>query len=792
MKNAKLSRVFKMALGLILAISLIIVPVGCGNKKVEDPNPVDNGQGTNPDQGTTPVAEGKYTLYDSLAGSPDTWNPHEWETATDRYIMDYTTLGLYEFVLAESKDKYEIIPEMAEEMPIDVTSNYVGNETFGVPADATEGWAYTVKLNENACWQNGVKINADTYIYSLQQILNWQMKNYRASDQYEGSVVIANAEAYYKQQAPIYTDIYTGEKDADGNPIYRDVEDKDMKFSLINPVAFFGDSAKSYYSSYADYFLDADGNDIFEKYSKEDYYDLTEEAKADILTVCEAFGDTNPEAYKEFCFTYDGISEPVDWSSVGILKTGEYEITYVLGKPATSFYFKYGTSSIPLVYEELYEANKKQTGDIIKTSYGTSVDTYMSYGPYILTEYQADKQITLAKNENWWGYTDGKHVGQYQTTDISCQIVKQQATELQLFLQGKLDNVSLVAADMETYRTSDYIMYTPQTYTTKISMNSSLNALKARETEGINKRILSYKDFRHAISLSFDREQFAAQCTATHSAGFGIINSMYIYDPENGLSYRSSKQAQETLCTLYGTSSVDDITGYDKVEAAKLFTQAYEQCLADGNISETDKIELEFLTYNSDEAYVKMITFFQEGINAATVGTPLEGRITIKMTPDEAYYDHAQAGQFEMIFSTWGGNSLDPFNMLSCYCDKSKMFEYGFEPDKETLTINVNGTDVTKTFYDWYLSLDSGEYLSADIDTKLNILAKVELGLLETYNCPPIYYRTVTSLHSQKINYATDEYVELVEFGGVRFMTYNYTDEEWEEYCKSQNYQLTY
>lgn len=784
MGNKKFLRVFKKSLALVLVFCLILTTYGCNNNKKVTSSVTDQPETSKPE--TKPAEPATYTYNDYEQGSPKTWNPHEWETSTDRYIMDYTQIGLYDFILNESGDAYEIVSEMAAEFPVDITAEYAGNTDYGVPADAKTGYAFKIKLNEKAVWENGDKINADSYIYSMQQMLNPEIKNYRASGYYSGTMTIANSEAYYKQNDPIYTNIMV-----DG--AYRQVEDKDMKFSFTKEIVFFGDSAKSYYDGGSTTeFMDAAGNDLFKKYSEKDYYDLTDEAKKDILTIATAFGDDNKEAYKEFCFTYDGVSPAVEWSKVGLLKTGDYEITLVLSKPITDFYIKYNLSSNWLVHEKTYEANKKQTGDIIKTSYGTAVDNYVSYGPYKLTEYQADKQITIVKNENWYGYTDGKHEGQFQTTNINCQILQTQATALQLFLQGKLDTVALVAADMATYRTSDYILYTPQSYTTKFTFNTDKAALKGREVAGINRTILSYKDFRKAFSLAINRAEFAAQCTATHSAGFGLFNYNYVYKPETGDLYRNTKQAQDVLCKLYGVDSEDDITGYDKEQAAKLFTDAYNAAIAAGDIKDTDKVEIEFLVYNSDEAYVKIVNFVQEAINTATVGTPLEGKITIKMTPDEDYYDHAKQGLFEMIMSTWGGSSMDPYGIVECYCDEDTMFEYGFKPKSEQLTIEVNGQAITKSFYDWYQALVNGEYAAADADTRLVVLSGVELGILQTYNCTPMYYRTATSLLSQQVNEGAEEYVQIVEFGGMRHRTYNYTDAEWEEYCKKQNNQLTY
>lgn len=785
MGSKKVLRVFKKSLMLIIILSLTISMFGCNkDKDVASDGAIEPKD--NIDTEAPPVEPVSYTYNDYEEGSPKTWNPHEWETNTDSYIMGYTQMGLYDFILNESKDAYEIVPEMAAEFPVDITSEYAGNLDFAVPSDAKSGYAFKIKLNEKAVWENGDPINADSYIYSMQQMLSPEIKNYRASGYYSGTMSIANAEAYYKQNAPIYTDIMV-----DG--AYREIEDKDMRFSLTKEIVFFGGTAKAYYDGGSvTEFTDADGNDLFKKYSEKDYYDLTDEAKKDLLTIAAAFGDTNPEAYKEFCYTYDGVSESVDWSKVGIVKSGEYEIKLILSKPITDFYLKYNLTSNWLVHEKTYEANKKQTGDIIKTSYGTAVENYISYGPYKLTAYQTDKQMTMSKNENWYGYNDGKHEGQFQTTVIDCQIVPTQATALQLFLQGKIDRVALVASDMDAYRTSDYILYTPQSYTTKFTFNSDKAALKSREEAGINKTIQSYKDFRKAFALAINREEFAAQCTATHSAGFGLFNYNYVYDPDTGELYRNSKPAQDVLLKLYGANSIDDITGYDKDEAAKLFTAAYNAALAAGDIKENDKVELEFLVFNSDEAYVKIVNFVQDAISAATVGTPFEGKIVIKMIPDEDYYDHAQQGLFEIIMSTWGGASMDPYGIVECYCDETVMFEYGFKPNSEKLTIKVNGQEITKTFNEWYIELCNGEYAAADADTRLAILAGIELGILETYNCTPIYYRTATSLNSQKVTQGAEEYVQIVEFGGLRHLTYNYTDAEWEKYCKEQNYQLTY
>ncbi|NMA38501.1 MAG: hypothetical protein GX942_09400, partial [Papillibacter sp.] len=72
------------------------------------------------------------------------------------------------------------------------------------------------------------------------------------------------------------------------------------------------------------------------------------------------------------------------------------------------------------------------------------------------------------------------------------------------------------------------------------------------------------------------------------------------------------------------------------------------------------------------------------------------------------------------------------------------------------------------------------------------ILAKLETGILATYQCIPWGASTVCSLYSKQIKYATTEYNIMYNYGGVRLLTYNYSDAEWDAYVASQNGTLNY
>ena len=157
---------------------------------------------TGPTQGSNSNSSGgqidpskKYTYRTCVSGNPKTWNPHEWETNDDSIILSFTSAGLYEFVFNEGRNGYEIVPEMADGEPVDITDTLTLEERnrYGLDKTATEGLKWAIDLREEATWENGEPINADTYIYSMQQILNPEMMNYRANSYYSGSVAIGNA-----------------------------------------------------------------------------------------------------------------------------------------------------------------------------------------------------------------------------------------------------------------------------------------------------------------------------------------------------------------------------------------------------------------------------------------------------------------------------------------------------------------------------------------------------------------------------------------------------------------------
>lgn len=780
-----LKRIFALTVTVLLLFAL----ASCDNDDaVSDVSNVSSG-GIN----TVPT----YTYNDYLEETPANWSPFGWKTDEDEYILKLTQTGLYDFALNESGDGYELVCEMASADPVDVTADYAGTEKWGIPSDATEGYAYKISLNTDACWEDGTPINAETYLYSMQQFLDSGAKNYRASNYTTGTLALVNGLEYYnndKAGTPVYKDnlengeyVHPFEEWEKGeNGVYT-AGGKEIVFTLDSPLAGMnGYSIQGWHveSGGMDFASCIEGlRALADEYG---YIPVTDES-INLLysfTGSSAWGKEPKEDLASYVYYADGIHSSASWSDVGFLKTGDYEITLILKTKVDIFLVKYNLATNFIVKKDLYEADK--------ASYGTSAESYSSFGPYKLVTYLESRVMVFERNENWYGYTDGNHRGQYMATTVNCTVISDHDAALADFLSGKLDKLTLTASDMEKYGNSEYILFTPQDFTSKLSFNGDIEALKKRETEGVNKSILAYKDFRKAISLCIDRVSFCLACTANHTAGYGLLNYMYVCDSATGEKYRDTAAAKEALCSLYGVKNVAEITGYDPNTAKELFESAYTRCLEDENISETDKIVLEMSVPRDDEGMQKTVRFINDAVVSAVMGTSLEGRVSVVLKADPDFYENCRRGLTDMIVSTWGGNAMDPYSIMESYCSNDKHYEYGFDAEAEFLTLVLNGEETTKTFTEWYVSLSAGEYASADKDTRLTVLAGIEKGILEQYFTTPLYYRTAASLQGRKITNATETYVQNVGFGGIRYMVFNYNDEEWAAYVSESNHSFNY
>ena len=853
----------KKVIALLLCMAMIVPAVAsCSGSK--DPNTDDSAESTSGsgdessndgDQSLDNVVkfdDGKtYTYKDSVSLMATNWNPHTYQTQDDSYPADFLRVGLYGFYFndarhpVEGKEDYKgyvIVPEMAANDPVDVTEKIkASNPEFGIPESATKGYAYTIDLNKNACWEDGTPINADTYVYSMKQLLNPELLNYRATDYYSGDLCIANAEFYANQGQTKTISVRT----VMANEGMSTLDEYFAKYgdtkASVNWNYSFGDTYDPATKSWTGTAEDATvATDISTKDMLDVYIDMVvNQWGYDEATATQFFMD-------ESSIVWSYPSE-IDFSTVGIMKTGDYQITLVFGKALAGFNLYYNLSSNWIVKQDLYEANLKQNGDAWFSTYNTNVETTSSYGPYKLVSYQADKSMRFERNEKWYGYTDGKHVYQdpedgqiypmYMTTAIDTQVVTEASTRKLMFLKGELMGYGLQPDDFETYRKSDYVHATPSETIFFFIFNGYLDAINSREanadfdTTKYDLQTLTLTTFRKAIAVSYDKELFASTISPSRSGGYGLIGSAYIYDPDTGSRYRDTAQAKQVLCDFYGVdvskfSSLDEaaasITGYDPIVAKELYKQAFEESLANGYITDADgdgkcdqTIQIEYSLGSDGDFYTKTVDYMNEKMAEATKDTPFEGKVVfVKSAPyGSEWANKLKSGLSDFAFAGWSGSALNPFSLTDLYTNPSNQYDgKWFDATSVSLELEVNTAKlgeaekvekIKMNLKQWSDALNGATVTVgdkdynfgdgiADINTRLDILSAIEGAVLETYDYIPMFQDGSMALLSQQVYYVVEEYNPIIGRGGIQYMKYNYDDAAWTEYVASQGGELKY
>lgn len=811
----------KKWLSMILALVVVLALSACGGEEKKKDEEKDSKQGSEEQNDENSVSDedlstekGVYTFRDVWEADPLNWSPHAWETSGDFNFMWYLVTPIAYADISDNENGWDFKYSAATDVK-DVTKEFADKEKFGIPADAEKEYVYQIDLNPEMVWENGDKITADDYIYSMQQILNPEMKNYRSQTYYSGDLSIANAAGYFNN-------------DKAGKPVYKPFTSEDKPegtaplATMTMDVLFFGNvSAKSYYENetHKPKFT-VNGTDIFAKYKDKETFEVTDEVKADLTALAVSFGDENPEAWQEFCVFDSGEKYPeTPWEKVGLIKTGEYQIQYILNKPAQRFYFLNSMSSAWLVHKDTYEKNKEKKGDLVSTKYNIGLDNTMSYGPYKLKAFEKGKQYILERNENWGGYKDGNHEGQFQADRVVIDVISNHATALQRFGQGLADTIGINSDDMEIYKRSDRLFLEDLTYTYRLIFATSLESLKAKDAEkGSGKRVvLNYKDFRKALSLAFDRQKFCDEATAGMKPAVFLFNNIYHYDIANdpGSVYRKSVPAKKAILDVYGVkytdSNIDEeyekITGRDVKTAKELFQKAYEQAKADGNYADGEEVPIEIMVHPTELSpqHIKQQDLIQKFFDEASVGTGFEGKIKVKFEAgDEKRYDNVALGKNTAIIGAWGGAAFYPFSLVRHYVNTvfmgglEKVNESnGWNPTQEKLTLTItkaDGKTITeeRTFEDWSNQINGGQYTD-DPNERLQVLAGLEKGIIEAYQCIPFGTATSATLLSYKLEHARpNDYNIMSGYGGFRNLKFNYDDAAWAEYLKENKGKLNY
>ena len=829
MKQKKLLMLIAMVLVVVLCASVL---TACKKDKGNDDENV-----TKP--GTGWEDPKMYTMREYTSQMPSQWCTILSSDNVNNEMESYFTSAFYEFNYkfdANGKivpGAYTVEYSAATKLE-DVTKKYAGQ--YGLAADAEKGQAFAMTLRNDLKWDDGTPIKAADFVYTMMQQLSPKYLFATASNYYSGNYVIHNAQNYVKQGQKgwfdngnmnlAYSDLALG---ADGKYTLKGNE---CTIALKKPLVWLqGNTLDSYVTNAPQYFDTAAYASLLALADANGDVAVTAESLAlltTVITAKAAWGETkeNTVGYMYVNYEYPAM----DFSEVGyFVGDNEYELVMVIdgtlnpldAEGNLTYEAGYYFSSWPLVKKDLWERCEDQSKTPYANSYCTTQEKSASWGPYKLTNYQDQKTYTVSRNDKWFGYGLPQYANQYQTDAIVTEKIEEWDTAWLAFQKGNLDGIGMDVKIAADYRTSKRAYFTPETYTFDLNIQSNATS----KTDKRNNLLLNYADFRKAISLSLDRDDYCAKNNPSSQAALGLLNSMYYYDVENGKVYRDTIQAKEAILNAYGATknadgswkvgettytdiedALDATTGYNLTLARQLVESAVAQAKKDGKYSDGDEIILTYGIETQSANTDRVKNWFQAAFDNMTKGTSIEGKVKIEyfMFSSATWSEQFADGEYDLCFGAWGNAPFNPAYLL-CETQISDENRYAVKWDPTTVEVTVKATpddkhkdgNYTYNLAQWRLILQGKDgcpvnFKNFPMEDQLTALGAVETAILKEYYSIPVFSRYSASLMGYKVDYISYEYNTFMGYGGIRYMTFNYDDTAWAEFVASNNNILNY
>ncbi len=809
---------------------------------------------------------------------PSNWNELTYKDNNDTQILSYIGSSFFDYdYMFEDGKKYNedgsinkdgIIPGAfttnysAATKIEDVTSLVDAKWGYTDEQKAAGGYAWKITLRDDLMWQNTDPITAADFIYSMKQTLDPDFMNFRANTYYD-TLRIKNARNYFFQnQAYVYNSVeamgYASNQAA--------IDAGEAMFVNMYNVGndLFGLDLATLG------LVDAEGNPMPEYLPVGDQtlYNTPDcwEAGTDDYELNAAFfwQYINPKGpygsyaepgsgYSWVAVGQENLVRDVAWEQVGIYSVeGEnafvicLDVSYEFVRNGElTYYAAYYLSSLPLVHEATYEANKvaPHSGATLWTStYNSDLASTMSWGPYMLVEFEAGSHFRLEKNPNWYGWNLEQYKNQYNVTAINTRKVEEFTTQWMGFLAGEYDDSSLDTININEYSESKYVSYAPGSYQYAMQLYSNLPTLKA---SGNNNGILAIYEFRLAFNLSLDRSDVIQQIwPGTAAPLFGLLSPMYYYDIEFGSShedggnYRGNAMAKEGILRAYGyteaadgTWSINDLvglsldeayetlTGYNPTLAKEKFKEAVDILLADPEYYGYDSTKDITIVYGSSVDNDKQRfrrDYLQAILDDLSKGTALEGKIKLEFdaSAGDQWAEAFRSGKTQIGFGYGiGGNVFNPFDVIGAFVNPDDELNYHQYWDTSVIDLTLTlpegdyagaGQEHTMSVQNWYYCLnglaevegmdvtyDWGAGSNTPYETRVMILAALEEVALKESRTVMLITDAGGSFLGAKFSQFSEEYNIFMGFGGLRYIVVEYTDAEWDQFVKDNNGDLS-
>lgn len=373
-----------------------------------------------------------------------------------------------------------------------------------------------------------------------------------------------------------------------------------------------------------------------------------------------------------------------DITKLDVQAPDEKTVVVNLANPCSYFGELAAFATLNPVQQATVEAN----GD----AWATSADTYISNGPFMMTEWVPGSHITFSKNPNYW------NAEAIKLDKLEFELIEDSNAAYSAYTSGEVDMIKDVPTEeIPSLQGNDDFHVDPIIGTYYVSLN-------------LQKEYFQDARVRKALSLAIDRNYVAnTLMQGTYSPASAIVGPGWL--DTDGSSFAENANG--------GTPYIDnDNFDANLEEAKKLLEEA-------GYPNGEGFPQIEYTT--NDAGYHKVVAEYLQQAWAA-IGIDLK----VNIVEWASFTPMRRNGEFDIARNGWVGDYTDPSSILELFC-----------------TTNGNN-DGKYTNADFDAAIEDSR-ATTDAATRSADLHKAEDTLMNDAGCIPIAYYNDFWLQSSKI-----------------------------------------
>jgi oligopeptide transport system substrate-binding protein len=310
----------------------------------------------------------------------------------------------------------------------------------------------------------------------------------------------------------------------------------------------------------------------------------------------------------------------VTLDDVGVRALDDKTLEVVLEQP-TPFFLSL-TSFI--TYLPAQQEAVERWGD----DYGTELDKMVYCGPFVVSKWNHEQELTLAKNEQYW---DADSV---RLAEIKGLMIDDENTVVQMYESGELDIMAVGATFLDKYIDSSEYNSMPQAVTWYLMFNCQ-------------DKYFSNLKIRKAFSMATDRQTYVDQIRM----GLGALPTQFT--PGN-MAGKGGKMFMENVAN----AGVTSMPGYDPVIANQLLDEGLREIGATRRDLQRDCT----IVGGEGDVWTTYLQFLQ-GQWEQNLGV----RLRIESMSFAERLDRYDQGTYQITYAGWGGDYNDPMTFMDMW-----------------------------------------------------------------------------------------------------------------------------